>query len=360
MLTSPRRAGFHWLAESIWEQGWNVIFMTTGISHLSRLKRHKGRLEMLKAAPLNQVVWHKQHLASFTWYTPWHPVKFQSHVLNTLTEPFFQQYSKFPLYEMETYFKQADLVIFESTSGLMLFDRVQKLNPNARLVYRVSDDLRVINAHPCLLSIEQRIAPQFDLISLPSKHLRQIFPPMDSVVVHPQGIKPQLFDQPSRNPYAADGRINAVSVGTMLLDQEFFMYASHAFPQINFHIIGGMEPFLEASNVTFYGEMSFGETIPYLQWADLGLAIYRTNPNAAAYLSQSSNKMIQYTYCQLPIVAPYFVCEDRPHAFAYYPDRPETIFQAIQEALKYDRTLIWIKDIPSWSHLGASISGVMT
>jgi 2-beta-glucuronyltransferase len=330
--------------------------MTTGISTLSRLKRDADRLEILKTTPLNQLVWHQPHLASFTWYTPWHPIKFQSKALNALTEPFFRQYGKFPLYEMETYFKQADLVVFESTSGLMLFDRVRKLNPNAQLVYRVSDDLRLTNAHPCLLQIEQRIAPQFDLISLPSKHLREIFPPLDSVVVHPQGIKPQLFDRPSDNPYVADGRINAVSVGTMLFDPEFVIYASQAFPEIHFHIIGGMDPFIQTSNVTFYGEMSFEETIPYVQWADLGLAIYRANRRAAAYLSQSSNKMIQYTYCQLPIVAPSVVCEDRLHAFAYYPDRPETISQAIQAALKYDRALISIQDIPSWSQLGSAIS----
>jgi 2-beta-glucuronyltransferase len=237
-LTSPRKAGFHWLAESLWEQGWTVIFMTTGISTLSRLKRNPDRLELLKTTSLNQLVWHQPHFASFTWYTPWHPIKFQSKPLNVLTDLFFRQYGKFPLYEMESYFKQAELVIFESTSGLMLFDRVRKLNPNAQLVYRVSDDLRLVNTHPCVLQLEQRIAPKFDLISLPSQHLRQIFPPLESVVVHPQGIKPQLFDQPSRNPYGPDeGTINAISVGTMLFDPEFFIYASQAFPHIHFHIM---------------------------------------------------------------------------------------------------------------------------
>lgn len=358
VLTSPRRAGFHWLAEALWEQEWNVIFMTTGLSGLSRLKGHIDRLEILKTTPLNQMVWHQEHLASFAWYTPWHPVKFKSNWLNALTEPFVKYYSKFSLHAMETYIKQADLIIFESTSGLMLFDRIRKLNPYAKFVYRVSDNLRLINAHPFLLEVEQRIAPKFDLISLPSEHLRQLFPSMDSVAVHPQGIKHQLFDQTSRNPYSTDGTIHAVSVGTMLLDREFFIYASHAFPKMHFHIIGGVEPFLDVSNVTFYGEMSFEKTIPYLQWADLGLAIYQPTRCAAAYLSQSSNKMIQYTYCQLPIVAPHFACENRPHAFAYHPDRPDTISQAIQAALAYDRSLISIQDIPSWSQLGTAIGGI--
>jgi len=358
VLTSPRRAGFHWLAEALWEQDWNVIFMTTGLSHLSRMKGHIDRLALLRTTPLNQMVWHQEHFASFAWYTPWHPVKFKSNWMNALTEPFVKNYSRFSLYAMDAYVKQADLIIFESTSGLILFDRIRQLNPKATFVYRVSDNLRLINSHPLLLEVEQRIAPKFDLISLPSEHLRQLFPPMDSVAVHPQGIKHQLFDQTSRNPYSTDGTIHAVSVGTMLFDREFFIYASQAFPKIHFHIIGGIEPFLDVSNVTFYGEIPFEKTIPYVKWADLGLAIYQLTRCAAAYLSQSSNKMIQYTYCKLPIVAPHFACENRSHAFAYHPDRPDTISSAIQSALAFDRGLISIQDIPSWSQLGTAIGGV--
>lgn len=32
VLDSARRAGFHWLADAFWRAGWDVTFVTTGIS----------------------------------------------------------------------------------------------------------------------------------------------------------------------------------------------------------------------------------------------------------------------------------------------------------------------------------------
>lgn len=354
-LESPRRAGFHWLAESLWQQGWTVIFMTTGVSLLSQIKQHPSRIAMLKETPHNQLIWHRERLASFLWYTPWHPVKFRPAVLNQCLSPLFAQYGNLPLHGMKQQFQAADLVIFESTSGLLLFDRIRRLNPRAKLVYRVSDDLRHLGTPPCVLRQERRIAHQFDLISLTSEPLRSIFPPLDTVHFQPQGIPTDRFSQSHPNPYPNNGQIHAVSVGTMLFDQAALEYASRLYPNVSFHIIGAIEPDLERENVHFYGELDFEQMIPYIQWADLGLALYRCEQGEANYLGQSSNKLIQYSYCQLPIVAPTFACWGRDHAFGYDGADLATLDSAIQKALRYDRSQISIDNIPSWHQLASSI-----
>jgi 2-beta-glucuronyltransferase len=118
-------------------------------------------------------------------------------------------------------------------------------------------------------------------------------------------------------------------------------------PSVTFHLFGKrarIEQMLP--NVVTHGELPFAAIVPYIQHADAGIAPYRPAPNAD-YLSQSSMKMIQYTYCQLPIVAPDFAARSA-HMSAYAPGEQNSIVAALHRALTYDRVGIDNSQVLDW------------
>src|SRR5262245_11930461 len=148
------RLGFHWLAEALWRAGWDVTFMTVSISWLTRLLSRKrdrrGVPPILEET--NQVVEVKQRLRSYVHYTPWHPVDLRSSLLNRLSAPLIRLYGKWPFgHEVVEILSNADLLILDSTPGLLSWPSMKRLNPRARMVYRVSDDLRYMKPmHPAV------------------------------------------------------------------------------------------------------------------------------------------------------------------------------------------------------------------
>src|SRR5215470_13217804 len=155
-LESKRQAGFHWLADAYWRAGWEVICFTSAISWLSWLQRnYRMAYPVLREA--NCLRWVRPGLGSYVWFTPWHPVNLRLRGLNRLVYGLFAQYGILPLGEGEALVQHADLLIFESKPGLLLFERLRRLNPGARYVYRVSDDLRLLrSSHPVVLEAEER------------------------------------------------------------------------------------------------------------------------------------------------------------------------------------------------------------
>src|SRR5262249_14487915 len=159
-------------------------------------------------------------------------------------------------------------MIFESKPGLLLYEQCKRLNPRARYVYRVSDDLRWLrSSHPVVVQAEERYAPQFDLISVPSAALLQRFRHLQQAMLHTHGIRKDLFTDECPNPYQSGWERHVVFVGTAYFDYNFLKIASASFPQWAFHIIGPIPRLPQRANVFAYGELPFADTIPYLQHA---------------------------------------------------------------------------------------------
>jgi 2-beta-glucuronyltransferase len=104
-----------------------------------------------------------------------------------------------------------------------------------------------------------------------------------------------------------------------------------AFPDANFHLIGTPESHQYPSNVRAYGRMSFEQTIPYLQHADIGVAPYQ-KAEASEYLADSSLKLMQYGYLSIPAVCPEFAVGDKPFRSGYEPGNAASIQRAFQRA----------------------------
>lgn len=351
---SKRKAGFHWLANAFWQLGWEVTFLTVAISYLSLLKKdYRFQYPILKQA--NQLIEIKPKFYSYVYFTPWHPANLRLDLFNHLSKELFRHYSSFINSVLDQEIKASDLFIFESTPGIVLFDYFSSLNQKAKLIYRVSDDLAFLKNHPLVLKKEQECASQFDLVSVPSEFLYHKFKDNSNCCLHYHGIPKALFQDNCQSPYQTHNQINAIFVGNSYLDYDFFYWASQLFPNWSFHIIGNFPNLSDYNyeNVIAYGEMPFSETIPYLVHADIGLQVRTYSPGVESL--SDSLKVIQYTYCQLPIVAPSYLPSSREHFFYYYPRDPTTIKKALLKASCYPREKINTQGIYSWEELALEL-----
>jgi len=344
-LESRRRAGFHWLANAYHERGWDVTFVTAALSWLSWLRRDH-RFQYPVRAEANRLKQVDDRLHSFVWFTPWHPANLRSGILNKLAAPLFRRYGDRSLGELEPCIANADLFIFESTPALLLFDRFKELNSDALCVYRMSDDLRMLNNHPAVIEAELRAVPRFDLVSLVSESMRHRFDGASNVQVHPHGVRTALFDADSPNPYDARWRANAVFVGHARLDEQFLDIVSLTYRNWGFHVFGDVRCTLRRPNVLLYGERPFADIVPYVKHADVGLHTLRDEPGVECFAQ--SLKVCQYAYARLPIVAPRAIASaSSVPMVGYEPNDPASIRAALEKAAATDRATLdasWVRD----------------
>jgi 2-beta-glucuronyltransferase len=341
---SPRRAGFHWLADAYREAGWHALFVTAGVSSLSAL-RGDVRVGLVAPEQRNRIRSIAPDLDGLFWYPPFHPVNLRHDVLNRLSQPFFRSYNRLPIGALEQAVRGAATVIFESGAGLSLARRVRRLAPQALFVYRVSDDVRVIGAHPVLEAFEREATSSFDLISVPSDHMVGLFPPAAPVVVQYHGLNKALFDEGRPDPYS--GGKNVISVGTTLFDRRAVEVLAASSPAVQFHLFGRIsEPFIQP-NVVLYGEKRFIELVPYIQHADAGLAPYLYR-RGCEYLAHTSNKVMQYTYARLPILLPSFIPNNAGHIVQYTPGDEQSARNAVNQALTIDHGEVDRSAIRGW------------
>jgi 2-beta-glucuronyltransferase len=268
--------------------------------------------------------------------------------LNRCSRSLFALYGKLPLKNIGEELARTDVFLFDSDHGLLLFDRFKRINPGARFVYRVSDDLTMTGNHPLLLETEQRVAGRFDLVSVPSAYIQRRLAHLPGVILQRHGLRKDLFDLPAANPYV-DSRPAVVFVGQRLLDMDFLGRAVRLFTGWCFHVFGAIPNLPVADNLTAHGERPFEEIIPYLKYASIGLQTLVYSPGAEAFTD--SLKMQQYTYCGLPIVAPEFLRTDRPHVFYYQPGDDVSVRQALLDASRFSRNLVPRHSVQTWDDL---------
>lgn len=242
------------------------------------------------------------------------------------------------------------MVIFESTPALMYFKSFQKVCPNTRFVYRVSDDLEYLNCHPSVIRYETKIASEFNLISVPSSFFLRKFSNLSNVRLHHHGLAMNLFEKDYEMPHTFQRfEKNIIFIGNSSLDGNFIKIGATLFPNWGFHLIGPFQNNWNMGNIMTYGELPFDETIPYLKFSDIGLQT-RTVSKGFESLSDSL-KVIQYTWMKLPIIAPIEMNSTRSHVFYYKQNDSSSIGEALVKAANYDRSKIDISGILSWKEL---------
>lgn len=350
-LGSERRAGFHWLADAFWRMGWDVTFVTAPISWISWLRRNE-RFRYPVRQEANQLRGAGIRLSSYVLFTRFHPVDLRLRLLNRLSTPLALRYERTPLAGLEERLGQSDLVVVESTAALLLLNRIRAVAPRARLVYRVSDPLELVGAPPAVQRWEMEVASRFDLISVPSEYLLRRFAGASNVRLHYHGVAREPYDRPVGSPY--DGDVNVCFTGNSHFDADAVEAAARLLPHWRFHVIGRVRA-PRLPNVLSYGELPFEETVPFVKHADIGLQT-RVHDRGAEALTDSL-KVLQYTYCGLPVVAPDFLTTVRENVFYYSAAAPDSIGVALERARAYGRHPELRHGVPSWSDVARALAG---
>lgn len=342
---ASRKVDLHFMADTLRAGGDHVDFLACRLSFLSRFLKD-GRFDHARQRPLNR--WNRiaEGLEEFLWYAPFHPMNLKSPLLNGLTAPFFRLYDRLLPKAVMARMASYTHILIESGPPPLLVHRIRQAAPQARIIYHAADRLRTIHVHPCIEAALADGIGDYDLIHIMAEAMRADFPDDAPILYLPHGIAKESFDRATVSPYAAPR--NAVSVGDMLFDAQVIDTLAAAYPEWTFHLFGKKAvPSVPRANIVVHGEVAFETIVPFIKFADVGLAPYRQS-EAADYLSQSSLKMIQYSYCRLPIVAPVFAAAGRSHVCAYRPGDAASAVEAFRRAQAFDRGTIETAGILSW------------
>jgi 2-beta-glucuronyltransferase len=344
-----RRGSIQALADAYVRQGFRTVFLSVRFSALSLLK---GDSRAFLARRANRFEIH-DGVECYLWRTPLHPFASRAPALNRAMGPLHDVCAAWPNRDVDRLFAEADVVMIESGMGVIFAPRVRRLNRNALLVYRASDTLDTIGAHPALQRKLEQSVGLFDHYCLLATAMAPQFRFAASrSFLIPQGVDPRDYEHIGESPYSPGAR-NAVCAGSMLFDRRVFDIAGPAFPDVHFHVIGCGIPYGGAGNVHVHEEMPFRALLPYIKYADIGIAPYREAP-AARYLADSSLKLTQFAHLRRPAVCPHFAVGGHPHRFGYDAQNPQSVVSAITAALA-DRFEADAQTTPSWDELAARL-----
>jgi len=346
---SQRKAGFHFLAKALKEKGFQVVFISSIISALTFLRKEHIIYEKYFQKNIFKPIMFEdvKSIINFSLLRP--PISRGSKVFEFLSKGLFKL-SHTSIKEIQS----SEYVIFESVMSILFFDKVKSINPTAKLVYRVSDDMEAMNVSELILSYERSILHRFDLVSVPTKVMYDKFSKLSlsNTRLHFHGIEKSLYDNAIPSPYTHE--INHVFVGNAYLDQGYIDIASKLFPEHYFHIIGNFEKVVHRSNVIYYGYMNFEDTIPYVKFASIGLHILKSDIVNVDMFADSL-KVLQYSYCKLPIIAPSVIPAHHRENFFYYEYNDEnSIKECIEKALIFDKNSFAI-NVKGWDELAMEL-----
>jgi|GEM_PF-1961262 len=351
---TPNKAGFHKLAESCETMGHHVLFITTGLSLFSILRRD---IRLKTGRPLNRLCKELPRLYSYLHFTLFHPHTLLLPFLNRLTSRCVRRYDRYSFGEAEPLLRKAHVIFYESCSAVCLLKKMKELAPSAKHIYRASDIIIAMHSlHPEVFHIERENIPLFDMISVPNKIMMPHFLSCSHLFYHTHGVDKNAYDQESRNPYLP-GTKNCVFIGNGLFDDKFINTVCDAFPEVQFHVIGPIHRTVRKENLHYYGRMEYAESLKYLKFASVGLYFIHHEKPAVMRSFGQSVKIIQYQYCMLPIVIPELYRNNcgSDEFFFYDPTNPESIFDSVREALNSPHKPSWRNDCRSWCQVADSI-----
>ena len=328
-------------------QGWHVTHVTVGYSWLSALKGDR-RVKALGYTPKPGTQILGPTLTTIYGLSPLHPFSTQNPTLDALLRPL---HALFPAYwgrRLRTPLAQADLVLVESGAPIMLAPLARRLAPQAQLIYRVNDDIRLLGLPDFLHGLESRYAGIFNRISTASPNLARRFDGLTPVSIDPMGIPHSRLKTKHPDPYSPRASKEAVCAGTTQLDIPALIRLAAAKPDWRFHIIGRLKstpPNLP--NLIFLGERDFDTTLAHIAHADIGLAPYIDAPGIE-YQTTNSNRILLYRHFGLPILGPDRLCHPSAPLINGYSD-PNALFRC-ETAPKRPEA------IPDWANLARRLT----
>ncbi|WP_264212285.1 GumK N-terminal domain-containing glycosyltransferase [Leisingera thetidis] len=337
-----RRGNILWLSDNLRADGWHVTMVTTGYSWVSKLRGDRRFQQLETGSPTVGEVVHDDSLTSFFAFSPLHPFSVRKPLIDELLRPLHQSFPWFWARRLPRYLRGADLVVIESGPQVMLAPMVRRMAPDAAMVYRVSDDIKVHGVPGFLARAEMKHAPLFDRISVASKFLARRFSHLGSLRIDPMGVAKDVLDGDLPDPFPArvPGKRQAVCSGTTQFDADSMRMMAELRPDWTFHILGRLRsvPADAPPNLVFHGEVPFSTAAAFVKHADFGLAPYLDKPGVE-YQTAQSNRMLIYRYYGLPMAGPARICDpDVPGLVGYTPGSRDSMAGALDKLATMERT----------------------
>lgn len=343
--SSNRKTTVHFVAREFAKKGYEVNFVTVGRSVLSTFykKNDKGMPADLSR---DQFVEIEQNIYTIVLNEWLHPISSSAGIVNKLSSPMLLNYGKHIPKKVEERIQDSDVVLIECGYGVAYFDTLKQLCSKAKLIYFATDPLTQVGLRPEFEQMELDSIQEFDLVRVASKELGERFPSDTNLVVIPQGIDKSLFDNADTSPYPK-GSQNIISIGDMSFDYNAVIKMAMLKPNVKFHIFGADIPVEYPKNIKVYGEINFDQLVPYIKFADVGIMAYKMN-DEMTYLTKTSLKFLQYSYCKLPIVTPYGANWERDNIFQYDANNGQSIIDALESALVAEKANSLTEGIWDW------------
>lgn len=340
-----RKTTVHFLAREFVKKGYESYFVSVGRSRLSTLNKPKNKA---LPADINRHTFTEVEPRTFSIVMDEyiHPFSTSNKLVNALTSPKLLNYGNSIPSNILNKIKDSDIILIECGYGVAYFNTLKKLCKNTKFIYFATDPLSQVGLRKEFEDIELEAVPQFDVVRVASQELGERFDQRTKLVIIPQGIDKTLFDKSTESPYPKD-TINFVSIGDMSFDFESIVMMAKLKPEFNFHIFGANIPIEYPKNITVYGEMDFNKLVPYIKFANVGIMPYKMTTHLG-YLTKTSLKFLQYTYCGLPIVTPSGPDWERKNIFQYTPQDKVTINHALDEAYKTPKDLSLALNVIDW------------
>ncbi|MFL6736053.1 MAG: hypothetical protein ACJ8F4_03210 [Sphingomonas sp.] len=344
-----KRASIHQIADGLVRSGFDVSFVSTRFSLLSKLTSDSRLFLWDKANRIEEA----DGVECLLWRTLVHPFSSRVHMLEVLNGHAYDFYSELRNPDFDKLVARADYVLVESGTAAIYLRRIRRTNLNAKIIYYAADRLATINAHPFVRRRLLEDEAMIDHFSLRAAQLKDDFPNAAGRMYKAGfGINASDFAGIGPSPYAPGERV-AVSVGSMLFDCTVFQLAAANFPELQFHVIGSGARFEAPRNVHIHGEMPFERTLAYVKHASIGVAAYGAVAGAD-YLAESSLKLAQFDYCGLPSVCPHFASGTSPGRIGYEPGNEASITSAVSRALSMVGR-VKKRSFPSWEDVALQV-----
>ena len=346
---TSKRASIHQIADGLVRDGFDVSFISTRFSSLSR-RTDDSRLFLWDRANQLEVV---NEVRCFLWRTSLHPFRSGFGPADALLGKLFTGYANLPNATFDRLVSEADYLILEAGVPGIYLRRLRRLNQHAKIICYCTDRPDTVGSHPVVrqkLIEDQQLVDHFILRSPAMADYFDFAPGRLYQVGF--GIHQEELATIGQTPYPAASQ-NAVSVGSMLFDKTFFDIAAPAFPDLQFHVIGSGADLEVGSNLKAYSEMPFAKTLPFVKHASIGIAPYRPAP-AAEYLADSSLKLAQFEFFGIPAVCPHFAVGTARSRVGYQPGDEQSIKEAVAAAMALVGT-IKPRSFPDWSEVALRV-----
>lgn len=248
---TKRMGGFHKFAEAACEHGIETVFFSFPRPYYALFMKdelyNKKSIKELKKGIDYSVG--NSILHNITFQTMRLPNGFgkifSSQIMNFLLKFSFSSFKKFA----DKWFSGTDIFVFESADGIVFIDRLKKMYPQAKFVYRPSDIIMHDGALPRFVKLEEHIMKEVDLNifvhpeyeQFYSSRIQNFYEKVKFTTIS-NGVDIEPFEKTYPVPEELKKANTALYIGAWQIDWDLIFKAAEAKKDYNFVIICPNQP----------------------------------------------------------------------------------------------------------------------